>query len=211
MLKNKPSADGLFRQNIALMSGLVTAPIIVASTSAQRALVLVMSFFLISYLSILICRFIPRKLIYSFRILFYTIVAAILFIPTAILLNRFFPQTTSDVLIYIELAVVNSLLLAKTETRFYLKPFGEMAVDALIFIAGYAIASFAVGFVREILAFGTLFGFRLCDPLMPAAKSPFFGFILLGVFAALCRAISGRRKKHAQSPEGLLDSAERSV
>ncbi|MDE7400370.1 MAG: NADH:ubiquinone oxidoreductase subunit RnfE [Oscillospiraceae bacterium] len=198
-IKRKSATDGLFRQNIALMSGLVTAPIIVASTTAERALVLVISFFLISYTSILLCRFIPQKIVYSFRILMYAVVAAVMFIPTAFLLNLWLPQTTNDVMIYIELTVVNSLLLAKTETRFYLKPYGEMALDALVFIAGYAIAAFAVGFVREVLAFGTLFNFRLCDPIMPAAKSPFFGFILLGIFAAVCRALSGRRRRKRRS------------
>ena len=42
-MNNKPSGkfrlDGLFRQNIVLMSGLVTAPIIVAATTFERALV----------------------------------------------------------------------------------------------------------------------------------------------------------------------------
>ena len=50
---NKPSIkvspDGLFRQNIVLMSGLVTAPIIVAATTFEHALILTLSFLLISY------------------------------------------------------------------------------------------------------------------------------------------------------------------
>lgn len=195
---SKPfNLDGLFRQNIVLMSGLVTAPIIAACTTMMRALVLVISFFLISYLSILICRFIPKKIAYTFRILLYAIVAAGLYIPTILLLQRLFPETTRGVMLYIELMVVNLLLLAKTESRFYLIPYGEMAVDALVYIAGYAIAAFAVGFVRELLAYGTLFDFKICGAIMPAARSPFFGFVLVGLFAAVCRAIvSGSRKEN---------------
>ena len=60
--KSKINLDGLFRQNIVLMSGLVTAPIIVAATTAERALVLTLSFFMVSYISILVCRLIPRKI-----------------------------------------------------------------------------------------------------------------------------------------------------
>lgn len=194
MSQNKTtiSLDGLFRQNIVLMSGLVTAPIIVAATSALHSVVLVISFFMISYPSILICRFVPKKMKYSLRIMIYAAVAAIMYIPTVIVLNMLFPDIVKDVIMYIELLVVNSLLLAKTETRFYLKPYREMAVDVLIYIFGYAIAAFAVGIVREILALGTVFNHRLFDPIMPAAKSPFFGFILVGIFAALCRLIIGR-------------------
>ncbi len=195
------NSDGLFRQNIVLMSGLVTAPIIVAATSAERALVLVMSFFMISYTSIVLCRFIPRKIAYSIRILLYAVVAGIMYVPTMYALGMLFPDVMNSVKLYVELMVVNSLLLAKTETRFYLKPFGEMAVDALIYIAGFAAAAFAVGFIRELLAFGTLFGTRLFDPVVPAAKSPFFGFILVGIFAALCRVIVGRRAVRKKRPK----------
>lgn len=190
------SLDGLFRQNIVLMSGLVTAPVIVACTTMQRALVIVISFFTITYLSVLICRFIPKKIAYTFRILFYALAAAAFYIPTVLLLQRLFPDETGSVLLYIELMVVNLLLLAKTESRFYLIPYGKMAVEALVYIAGFAMAAFAVGFVRELLAYGTLFGFKLINAILPAARSPFFGFVLVGLFAAACRAVvSGFRKE----------------
>lgn len=191
--KFSPNLDGLFKQNIVLMSGLVTAPIIVAATSGERALVLVLSFFLMSYTSILLCRFIPRKIVYTVRTMLYATVAAVMFIPTVLLLEMWFPETTKSVIVYIELLTVNSLLLAKTESRFYLLPYGQMAVDALIYILGYAVAAFAVGIIRGLLAYGTLFGMRCFDPPMPAAKSPFFGFLLVGILAALCRAVSGKR------------------
>ena len=195
MGKNKFSVnlDGLFRQNIVLMSGLVTAPIIVAATSGERAVVLVLSFFLMSYTSILICRIIPRKIVYTVRTLLYATVAAAMFIPTVMLLEKWFPETTRSVMLYIEILTVNSLLLAKTESRFYLKPFGAMAADALIYVLGYAIVAFIIGIIRELLAYGTLFKIHCFEPLMPAAKSPFFGFFLVGLLAAACRAISGKR------------------
>ena len=139
-MNNKTSGkfrlDGLFRQNIVLMSGLVTAPIIVAATTFERALVLTLSFLLISYSSIIICRFIPREIVYTVRIICYVGVAAVMYIPTALLMNALFPETASAVSIYIEILVVNSLILAKTESRFYLMPLKEMALDALMYILG---------------------------------------------------------------------------
>lgn len=211
-MDNKPSvklnADGLFRQNIVLMSGLVTAPIIVAATTMERALVLVISFFLISYTSILICRFIPRKIVYTVRILLYAAVAALMYIPTILLLNAMFPETTASVMIYIEILVVNSLLLAKTESRFYLLPYGEMAIDALVFVVGYAMAAFVTGFIRELLAFGQIFGNMVCDPLLPAAKTSFFGFFLVGVMAAICRAITNHRRSRSENVGIIRKGAE---
>ncbi len=211
-MNNKPSGkislDGLFRQNIVLMSGLVTAPIVVAATTFERALVLTLSFLMISYSTILICRFVPRRIVYTVRIILYAAVAAVMYIPTALLLGALFPETAATVSIYIEIIVVNSLILAKTESRFYLMPYGEMAVDALIYVLGYAIAAFAVGIIRELLAFGSLFGLRVCDPLMPAAKTPFFGFLLLGILAAVCRGITTRRRNRSEQTDLIRKGAE---
>lgn len=211
-MNNKPSGkislDGLFRQNIVLMSGLVTAPIVVAATTFERALVLTLSFLMISYSTILICRFVPRRIVYTVRIILYAAVAAMMYIPTALLLGALFPETAATVSIYIEIIVVNSLILAKTESRFYLMPYGEMAVDALIYVLGYAIAAFAVGIIRELLAFGSLFGLRVCDPLMPAAKTPFFGFLLLGILAAVCRGITTRRRNRSEQTDLIRKGAE---
>jgi len=207
-LKTKSTLDGLLRQNIVLTSGLVTAPIIVAATTFENALVLSLSFLLVSYSSILLCRFIPRKIVYTVRILLYAAVAAVMFIPTALLLQVLFPDTTSEIMVYLEIIVVNSLILAKTESRFYLMPFGEMAVDALMYILGYAAAAFAVGIIRELLAFGSLFGMRVCDPVMPAAKTPFFGFMLLGLLAAVCRMITMRRRRKIERTAAIRKEAE---
>ncbi len=201
--------DGLFRQNIVLTSGLVTAPIIVAATTAERAAILSLSFFMITYLSILICRIIPRKLVYTVRIILYALVAAMVFIPTAITVDTLFPDTAPSVLLYVEITVVNSLLLAKTESRFYLIPYASMAIDSLVYIVGYAMAAFVVGIIRELLTYGTFFGAHICDALMPAAKSPFFGFLLVGIFAATCRAYYNRKRRLAeQEPEVLRKGAE---
>ena len=202
-MNNKTSGkfrlDGIFRQNIVLMSGLVTAPIIVAATTFERALVLTLSFLLISYSSIIICRFIPREIVYTVRIICYVGVAAVMYIPTALLMNALFPETASAVSIYIEILVVNSLILAKTESRFYLMPMN---------ILGYAIAAFAVGIIREFLAFGSLFGLRVCDAPMPAAKTTFFGFILVGILAAVCRGVTTRRRKRSESSGVIRKGAE---
>lgn len=201
--------DGLFRQNIVLTSGLVTAPVIVAATTAERAAVLSLSFFMISYLTILICRAIPRRLVYTVRIILYALVASVVFVPTAMLMELLFPDTAMSVMLYIEIIVVNSLVLAKTESRFYLIPFSSMAIDSLVYIAGYAIVAFAVGIIRELLTYGTLFGLYVGSAVMPAAKSPFFGFFLVGLFAAACRAYYNRRReREAAEPELIRKEAE---
>lgn len=201
--------DGLFRQNIVLTSGLVTAPIIVAATTGERAALLSLTFFMISYFTIILGRLIPRKLVYTVRIIIYAFIAAMVFVPTAIVANMLFPDTAPSAMLYIQLIVVNSLVLAKTESRFYLIPFSSMAIDSLVYIAGYALAAFVVGIIRELLTYGTVFELHICDAAMPAAKSPFFGFFLVGLFAALCRAYYNRRRsREPEAPELLVKGAD---
>lgn len=206
--KTTLSLDGLFRQNIVLMSGLVTAPIIVAATTFERAAALSLSFFMVSYLSIIICRLIPRKIVYTVRIIIYALISAAVYIPSVLVINALFPDIARSILIYLEIIVVNSLILAKSESRFFLEPFGVMAADALIYILGYAMAAFAVGIIREFLAYGTLFGMRICDEPMPAAKAPFFGFILLGILAAICRGINSRHRAKKETVVIVRKGAE---
>lgn len=208
--KNYPICfDGLLRQNIVLTSGLVTAPIIVAATTIERAEILSLSFLMISYFTILIGRIIPRKISYTIRTILYAMIAAVVFIPTALLIDMLFPDTAPSVMLYIEILVVNSLVLAKTESRFYLIPYSSMAIDSLVYIVGYALAAFVVGAIRELLSFGTLFNLHICNAIMPAATSPFFGFFLVGLLAAACRAYYNRRRRKENSvPEVIRKGAE---
>ncbi|MGN0687290.1 MAG: Rnf-Nqr domain containing protein [Oscillospiraceae bacterium] len=193
--------DGLLRQNIVLTSGLVTAPIIVAATTAERAAILSLSFFMISYFTILIGRSVSRRIVYTVRIIIYALIAAVVFIPTMLLVSFLFPDTAQSVALYIEILVVNSLVLAKTESRFYLIPYSSMAIDSLVYITGFALAAFVVGSVRELLALGTFFGAHVCNPIMPAAKSPFFGFLIVGFLAALCRYYYNCRRERDKLPD----------
>ena len=56
---------------------------------------------------------------------------------------------------------------------------------ALRYTAGFALAALVISSIREVLAYGTLWGFALPEPLrLTAAQLPFFGFIMFGVFSA---------------------------
>lgn len=181
-------ADGLVRQNVVLMSGLVTAPVIVAATTLSKALVLAAAFTLISFFTIAIGAFIPRRIVYTIRIILYVVLAAIVYMPVIMLLNTLYSDIVASVGIYIEIMVANSLILSKTESRFYLRSKGHMLIDVLVFCAGFSAVTIVTGIVREFLAFNTIFGFTVpLEMKLPSAEAPFFGFILIGVGAALCR------------------------
>ena len=56
---------------------------------------------------------------------------------------------------------------------------------ALRYTGGFALAALVISAIREVLTYGSLWGFVLPEPLrLAGAQMPFFGFIMFGVFSA---------------------------
>lgn len=187
--------DGLVKQNIVLMIGLVTAPVIIAATTLKKGVVIAIAFSIISFLTILICSFVPQKIVYTIRIIIYALTASIIYIPVILLLEEVFPLTVQLIGVYLPLLVVNGLIFSKTETRFYLRPKGMMMVDVLVYIIGFDIICVLVGTIREIICSGSFAGVRLTNFTISAFEAPFGGFIMIGILAGLFRAIYNFSKK----------------
>lgn len=188
--------DGFFKQNIVFMSGLLIAPVIACATTLQKSLAVCIVFTLVSFLTILLCRVIPRKIAYTLRVIIYSLVASAIYIPSVILASLIMGD---DVIIsagvYLPVLVTNNLILSKSESRFYVEPFGDMTVDVLCFIAGFDIACVFTGAVREILAKSTIGGAYLDMPFtIPALETTFGGFLFVGIMAGLARGLYNHHK-----------------
>ena len=170
--------DGLAKQNVVLMTGIVNAPVIIAATTFKKGVVIAIAFALISFLTIVTCSFIPKKIVYTLRVIIYAVVGSVYYIPTVLLLEQMFPLTVELIGIYMPLIITNALIFSKTESRFYLENRLKMIVDVLFFIAGFS-----------VICFGTLAGIKLFDFSISAFESPFGGFILVGIMAGTFRAL----------------------
>lgn len=186
--------DGLLLTNPVLERGLVLAPVIVASYNCVNALILGLSFFAITFVTVLIASFLPKKIPYTIRVILYTLLAFGIFIPTALLMNHWFPQTIfTELGVFLPLLAANSLIVVKSESRFYKHRRGYMVVDLFCHCLGFLWAILLVGGLRELLGKGTLFGHPAQDAFtVPAAMMPFSGFILVGFLAAVVRRLKTR-------------------
>ena len=77
---------------------------------------------------------------------------------------------------------------------------------ALRYTGGFALAAVVISAIREVLAYGTLWGFALPEPLrLSGAQMPFFGFIMFGVFSAgyqcVRRVLAELRRMRAVRPQ----------
>lgn len=181
--------DGLAKQNVVLMTGIVNAPVIIAATTFKKGVVIAIAFALISFLTIVTCSFIPKKIVYTLRVIIYAVVGSVYYIPTVLLLEQMFPLTVELIGIYMPLIITNALIFSKTESRFYLENRLKMIVDVLFFIAGFSVICVLTGGFRELICFGTLAGIKLFDFSIAAFESPFGGFILVGIMAGTFRAL----------------------
>ncbi len=181
-----PSADGLIYKNTVFVSGLVIAPLVCAVNSVVTALALSFVFTSITFSSILISSFFSRKVVYTFRIILYTIVAALVYVPTVLIANSAFPVQVGELSIYAPLLITNSLIVSKAELKFY--KFGklDMVKSVALYVLGFDLAALFFGASREFLLDGFGKAFE-SFPTFPAFAYPFGGFILLGILSALFR------------------------
>ena len=113
--------DGLAKQNVVLMTGIVNAPVIIAATTFKKGVVIALAFAIISFLTIVTCSFVPKKIVYTLRVIIYALVGSVYYIPTVLLLEQIFPLTVELIGIYMPLIITNALIFSKTESRFYLE------------------------------------------------------------------------------------------
>ena len=192
-LKGRPS-DGLFRQNIVLMSGLLIGPVIAGAKDFKSAAAITIVFALITFCSIALCRVVPRRLVYTVRIIIYAIVSAALYIPAYLACEHILgADAMVKAGIYLPLLVVNHVILSKTETRFFHLPYFQMLLETAGYIAGFAAVCMLTGTIRDIFvnsAIGpvdVVVGFDV-----PALETTFGGFIVVGILAGICRAVYNR-------------------
>lgn len=195
--------DGLFKQNIVLMSGLLTAPVIAGATTLMKSLAVCLVFSLVSFLTITVCRAVPRKIAYTLRVIFYSFTASAFYIPVYLFAKAVFGASVIESAgVYLPILVTNALILSKTEARFYGEPIPDMILDSAVFILGFDGACILVGALREILSAGTLGGNYLPLPFtIPALETTFGGFLFVGILAGMFRGIYNHRKAALLAPE----------
>ncbi len=195
--------DGLFKQNIVFMSGLLVAPVIACANTLMKSLAVCMVFSLVSFLTILVCRAVPRKIAYTLRVIIYCLAASLIYIPIMLFTRSLFgEQLIASAGVYLPILVTNSLILSKTESRFYGEPINDMIIDSAVFILGFDISCIFIGALRELIANSTLGGLYIPMPFtVPALETTFGGFLTVGVLAGLFRGVYNRRKARLLEPE----------
>lgn len=192
--------EGVWKQNPVFVMVLGMCPVLAVSVSAVNALsmgvastfVLVASAFLVS----LMRNIIPKEV----RIATYILIIAT-FVTVVDYLIQAISLAVYDALgAFIQLIVVNCIILGRAEAHASKNPPLKSVLNALGMGAGFTLGLFALGSVREILGAGKLFGFALFGPeFQPwvVMVLPPGGFFVLGAWLLLFNWLDSRKTKPA--------------
>lgn len=119
------------------------------------------------------------------------VLSAALFIPVLIVTDRLFKGNMSALGICLWFVHINAFLYFRTAIKIeQLKPL-TAAISGLANGIGFAVIICLIGMVREMAAFGTVWGYPLrLGFKIPAFSLPFSGFILLAFVAAAFNAVA---------------------
>ncbi len=176
--------DGLFLGNTVLERGLVVSPIIVVATSLKNSVVLALAFAFITFFTVFFTSFVPKKVPYTIRVIIYVLFASLVLIPTTWLLTKWFSFDVYNVGVFLPLLIANSVIVRKSETRFFVQKKPAMVFDLICSIGGFMWVICLVGALREVVGNGTLWSVPVSDWKVPGILFPFAGFILIGFFSA---------------------------
>ena len=188
--------NGIIKENPTFVLTLGMCPTLAVTTSAingigmglSTAAVLVMSNMLISMLR----NVIPDKV----RIPAYIVVIASFVTIVDFLMEGFVPSLYDSLGIYIPLIVVNCIILGRAESYASKNPVLPSIFDGLGMGLGFTLALTIIGFVRELIGSGQVFGIKL-----PQVFEPITIFVLApGAFFVLAALTALQNKLRIKKP-----------
>ena len=199
----KESLAYLFFRNPVLVLGLVIGQLAAGDTTLQNGAALSVAYFLIVVPVLVFASSLGKKLPEWSKVVCYALISAVMLFPAYFICKSFSATIFDSVGIY------PALLAVSTVPIVYSSKFAESQKTSVAFMngiclaGGFAATALFLGAVRELLASGSLWGFKITEVYLPAAKLPFWGFIFLGFMAAMVNFVSERigRKEKIQKGE----------
>lgn len=171
--------------NPVFIKGLALAPVAIAATTVKNSLILCLAVILLLTPTRIITSLITRKMSVPLKTFFYPLVSGIVFGFAYYFMYKLLGAVAFSLGVYLPILVVDPLIVKnfeKTRKEELLYSF----INGMRNTAGFCLACLVTGTVREILAFGTIFGITVLKiQLLPMAQYSFGGFIIISLFSAI--------------------------
>ena len=180
---------GIWRENPVLIQMLGLCPALAVTNNVENSLAMGLATLFVlcgSSLLVSLCkRFIPAEI----RISAYILIIATFVTVADLSLQALVPEIHKALGAFIALIVVNCMILGRQEAFASKRPVGRAFLDAMGTGAGFSIALFMLGAVREVLGSGSFLGVSLFGPayepwivmILPPGGFLTLGALLLGL------------------------------
>lgn len=189
--------NGIIKENPTFVLMLGMCPTLAVTTSAMNGLGMGLTTAVVLTMSNLIISLLRKVIPSRVRIPAFIVIIASFVTAVQLLLQAYLPSLNDALGVYIPLIVVNCIILGRAESYAYSHPPIPSLFDGLGMGLGFSLALTCIGAVREILAAGSIFGFRIMPDsyvtinifgLAPGA------FFVLAALTALQNYIKNKRK-----------------
>ncbi|WP_352418592.1 NADH:ubiquinone reductase (Na(+)-transporting) subunit D [Proteiniborus sp.] len=182
----------IFRQIIGICSALAVTNLMLNSLIMGLGLIFVTAF---SELTISIIRIFTPKHI---RMMVQVLIISVFVIILDIFLKAYYPVMSKALGPYVGLIITNCIIMGRCEAYAQKNPPLSSFIDGIASGLGYTLVLLAIAFVRELLGFGTIFGFKVLGDwwtnwtvmIMPPGA-----FFVLAVVIWIARSISSEDKE----------------
>ena len=190
--------DRIFMNNPAVMQGMGLAPLVVMATTGRKALMLAVAVLLLltptRVIAALLLNKVQRPL---HRAAGYSLISAVVYCGVWLLMRDFFGNDILTLGLYLPLLVVDPIVIYRHGR--VPEPVHKALSKGLRITLGYILVLMLTGCLREVLAAGAFFGYKVADSVMlPLASTPAGGFLLLGVLFAIWRSIGGAWRNYVE-------------
>ena len=165
--------NGVIKENPTLVLMLGMCPTLAVTTSAINGFGMGVSTLVVLVMSNLVISALRKVIPDDVRLPAYIVIVASLVTVVELLMEAYVPSIYSALGIYIPLIVVNCIILGRAEAYASKNPPLLSAMDGLGMGLGFTISLSVIGFIRELLGAGTVFGMQV----MPAAYKPIAIFV----------------------------------
>ncbi len=153
--------DPVFDNNPIMLQMLGICSALAVTTKMDKALVLGVSVIVVAGLSSLIVSLIRSYTPHSIRIIVQLAIISSLVIVVDQVLKAYLYEISLELSVFVGLIITNCLILGRTEGFAMHHPPWISLIDGVGNGLGYAVLLLLVGFVRELLGSGRLFGYPL--------------------------------------------------
>ncbi len=191
-------ARGVLPENPVFRQLLGMCPVLAVTNSLAGALTMGLATTFVLVCSNVVVSLLRKQLQPHLRILVYTLTIASFVTIADRFLAAFLPDMSLLLGPYIPLIIVNCLIISRAEACASKQTLVPAIADAVGQGAGFVLGLLSLGFVRELLGSGSLFGVRVLPEAWPEwliMVLPPGAFLTLGMLIAIVNWWDGRREQ----------------